>query len=870
MSSATTAPPPTTKSRSPNKRTRDDLAHINADDPHYPRRGPARLLRGVLILAWGGLLFYVIRAAFNVIQLIRASIGDPSQLSDPTKIAGALLLPPPFDSATTPLWVFVAFGIAFFVVLYGSIWATRDSERERKILYTREIADALSRNLPGSVRERLAVAARELGALANPEVQGPPFDDVLLPPPDDFVGREKDRDWLLNRLRTGGLGSVTAITGLAGVGKTSLVAVAVRQMRAEERFPDGIAVVLCNGLTDSAEVLRRALARFDPHRRQPDAADPPGLAEAARRAFAGKTVLVVLDNVEPGLVVGAVVGPLRAAGARVLLDATHSLPHTTVPVEATRMLGLLSPDEAAEAFAHAYGVSSLSNLSVTQRTAVYRIVSALGRHTLAVKLAGAYAADLHRDLAGLARELENPARAIALPAGETPRAVALVFRESINALSEDACRLFTALAAFPTEEFSSNAALFVGAAAGVKSAESSIYLLITRALVHASTSDRMPVGSDRERLRLHPLLRAFALGELAAWPPKEREAAMQAVARYYGDYVQRTPDSVRGPDEANVIGALEWAHEHKQRQLVAALAAGMQNFWRDRWRLPAGLRYLPWGIEAAEAVARRTHSRADRLRAANLTLSYAQTLRRTGKIEQAEKMLQTNLAARREIHDRAGEADTLAQLGYIALRRRQLNEAERAFTNALALFRETGNKQGEGEALSYLGQIAQYRGQLDEAERTYNEALRVLQGLEDRQSEGRVLTRLGKISRGRGELDEAERYYERALVADRESQNPQDEGVTLMALGDVLRARGQLEAAERHYREGVRLLRDIQDVYHYAAAAISLGGFLIEERDDCEEGCALVSEAVRLYAEMGLRLAEKAARDRAKQLGCAV
>jgi tetratricopeptide (TPR) repeat protein len=828
------------------------------------------MLRTVMILAWGGLLFYVARAAFNLFQLVRASVHDPSQIADPTKIAGALLLPPPFDSATTPLWVFIAFGVGFCVVLYGSIWASFDAERERKVLYTREIADALSRNLPGSVRERLATAMRELGATAEPEAQGPPFDDVLLPPPDDFIGRGEDLDWLLSRLRTGKPGTVTAITGLAGIGKTSLVAVAVRRVRAEDVFPDGIAVVLGNGLTDPAELLRRVLARFDPQRRQPDALDLPGLAEAARRTLSGKDALVVIDNVEPALAVGAVVGPLRAAGARVLLDSNHSLPHTAVPVDATRTLHLPSPDEAAELFVHAYGAPSLTNLSVNQRTAVYRILAALGRHTLAVKLAGAYAADMQRDLATFARELENPARAIALPEGGTPQAVSLIFRESIAALPADTRRLFTALAAFPTEEFSRNAALAVAEAAGVRGGEGSIYLLVTRALVYARTSDRMPEGSDRERLRLHPLLRAFALGEFAQWSAKEREALARAVARYYAEYVSRTQDGVRGPDEANITGALEWAHEHGQGELVAALCAGMQIFWRDRWRIPASLRYLPWGIAGAEAAARKSRSRADRLRAANLSLAYAQTLRRTGKIEEAEKLLPPNLAVRRELGDRAGEALVLAQLGYIALHRRELDAADRSFSDALEGFRETGNRQGEGEVLSYLGQIAQYRGDLDEAVRLYNEAHAVLQSLADRHSEGRVLTRLGKIARARGDLDEAERYYERALAAEREAGDAQDEGVTLMALGDVLLARDQVEAAERHYRDGLEQLREIQDVYHYAAAALSFGGFLIEQGDKREEGCKLVSEAVRLYGEMGLKLAERAARDRAKQLGCSV
>lgn len=37
---------------------------------------------------------------------------------------------------------------------------------------------------------------------------------------------------------------------------------------------------------------------------------------------------------------------------------------------------------------------------------------------------------------------------------------------------------------------------------------------------------------------------------------------------------------------------------------------GMRDFWRDRSRFISSLRYLPWGIEAAERTVARTHQQA--------------------------------------------------------------------------------------------------------------------------------------------------------------------------------------------------------------------------------------------------------------------
>jgi transcriptional regulator with XRE-family HTH domain len=113
------------------------------------------------------------------------------------------------------------------------------------------------------------------------KTQSLPFDEGQLPPPECFVGRQEDLEWVLERLREERTAAVTALNGLGGIGKTTLAAVAVHKLRKENRFPDGIAVIFCIGLTDATDVLRRVLARFDQHRRQPDVSDHTALYEIA-------------------------------------------------------------------------------------------------------------------------------------------------------------------------------------------------------------------------------------------------------------------------------------------------------------------------------------------------------------------------------------------------------------------------------------------------------------------------------------------------------------------------------------------------------------------------------------------------------------
>jgi tetratricopeptide (TPR) repeat protein len=682
-----------------------------------------------------------------------------------------------------------------------------------------------------------------------------------------FVGREADLDWLLRRLRDRSVG-VTALGGMGGIGKSTLAAVALHQLRAEGRFQDGVAVVLCQDMIDASDVLRRALARFDPARRQPEGKDPVALAEAARMLLGGKDVLIALDNVEPDLDIRAVIQPLREAGARLLITARQTLPHSVVPVEASRMLDLLDEEDTLTLFARSMGLALASELTPEQRAAAERIIAALGRHTLAVKLAGAYAADMRRDLDALAGEMENPQRAIDLPSGETPHALALVFAESANALPEATLRLFAGLAAFGALEFGRKAALALGAELGLPAPEASVYLLVLRALLRASTDDELPDESDRERLRIHPLLRAFAASKLIGWPEDERRNAYRAIAQYYAEYLRGVPNAALAVDEENAIAALEWARSAGEPDLVAALCVGMSVFWRMRWHTTASLRYLPWGVEAAEAIAARTGQREDRVRAANLTLLYGQALRRVGRVDEAERTFQENLTLRRELGDQDGEAWALMQLGYISLRRGDLEGAEPRFVAALDLCRAVGDRMGEGEAQGYLGQIALRRNALDAAETNFQAALAIFRETGDRQNAGWALTRLGRVARFREEYAAAEQRYQEALDMQRAIRDHQGEGVTLTALGDLLEAQDRADKAETYYRQGLAMLREAQDAFHTAGAARDLGAFLVERRNQREEGCALLGESARLFASMGLAEDERATRELARTLGC--
>ena len=178
------------------------------------------------------------------------------------------------------------------------------------------------------------------------------------------------------------------------------------------RFPSGIVVQSCRDVRDPVGLLKQVLSSFDVKREQPDTSDPKQLADIAQKLLRGRKTLVVLDNVEPddpdpagNWKLERVVTPLRQAGAALLLTARQVLPTSAVPLGASHELPLLSFEEALALLFQARGQSAqeASTLPAADHAAAQRIVRALERHTLAVKLAGAYAGSVRRDLTVLAR-----------------------------------------------------------------------------------------------------------------------------------------------------------------------------------------------------------------------------------------------------------------------------------------------------------------------------------------------------------------------------------------------------------------------------------------------------------------------------------
>ncbi|MBI4573344.1 MAG: tetratricopeptide repeat protein [candidate division NC10 bacterium] len=103
-------------------------------------------------------------------------------------------------------------------------------------------------------------------------------------------------------------------------------------------------------------------------------------------------------------------------------------------------------------------------------------------------------------------------------------------------------------------------------------------------------------------------------------------------------------------------------------------------------------------------------------------------------------------------------ARLMAELGGNLLRLGHMPEAIRHYTQALALHREIGDRQGEANQLANLGIVHRIKGDLDGATRHHTQALAIDREIGDRQGEANQLGNLGIVYRARGDMETARRF----------------------------------------------------------------------------------------------------------------
>lgn len=640
----------------------------------------------------------------------------------------------------------------------------------------------------------------------------------------DFQGRDQDVTrldrWLDQALAPPGTPMIAAVSGMAGVGKTSLALHWAH--RVAGRFPDGQLYVDLRGYNTGGvlppeDALRGFLeALHVPQNRIPP--DLKGRAALFRSLLSTRRLLIVLDNCRdaeqvrpllpgPGSCVAVVTSRDRLTGL-VVRNGARPL-----------VLGVLAPREAHALLGSRMGVDRLG----TDPDAADAIVRATGGLPLALAIVAARISEQPGfPLKAFADELCGAAGPLdALDEGEARQ----VFSWSYLALSEQAARLFRLLGLHP------GPGLTVAAAAALAGTTVPGVAPKLRELTRLHLLTEQAPG----RYAFHDLLRAYA-AELAALPEyaKDRAAALHRLFDHYVHVahpagvllqpqwqsfapVARLAEPTAAPP-ADPEAAAAWFTAEQDvlpRLVAAAMDSGFEAYaWQLAWALTTFL--APRGLwqrqkevqQLALAAADRTGDLTGRAVTHRLL---ARAYTRLGDLVSAEELLTRALAFHRELDDPAGQAQTLHNLMEVCYVQGLLDKAIVYGDEALPLHRRGGNRSGEARTLNAIGWVHATAGDYGPALARCSEALTHQPPGTDDNGRAATLDSIGYALDRLGRHGEAVRRYEEAIGLFRVTADRYHEAETLLRLGDTLLTTENPAAAREAWRAAAVILDELGD-----------------------------------------------------------
>jgi predicted ATPase/class 3 adenylate cyclase len=591
-------------------------------------------------------------------------------------------------------------------------------------------------------------------------------------PATPFLGRQDELSRIGELLAEPGV-RVLTLTGPGGTGKTRLAIQAAAE--SSEQFPGGLWWVPLAPLDDAALVLSE-VARSIGVEELPSVP----LAETIAERTGGRRTLVVLDNAEHLLPrLATEIAPLtrNGAGATFLVTSRERL-----HLEAERELAVpsMSADDAEQfllARAESLGIRLEPSATLSE------LADRLDRLPLAMQLAAARLKLFSAEqlLERLAKRLDLPGERDADPRQRTLRATIEWSHDLLEPNERALLRRLSVFAGGGTVE----------AIEAVCDADPDVLLsLVDKSLV------RRRDDAPEPRFWMLETIREFAGERL--YEAGETEVLRQAHARWCGAYAERLDDEMRGiparrpfldrldHELDNMRGALTWAKEHDDAELLQRIAGFLRAFWHLRGHYREGRQWLEVAyrhgdadpvlfvpvLDGLSSIAYRQGDYELALRTAEEALPLARSIASEGELFGAT----TNLA------------NALSGLG-------RRDEALAAYDEVVELARRAGKPTWVSTALINRGDMASIAGRLEEAHASLREAVEFSRahGIADAISIG--LINLSTVSFRLGATEEAGRFAFEAIEAHGETF--EIETIALLVLAGVTNRRGDRVLAAR-------------------------------------------------------------------------
>jgi transcriptional regulator with XRE-family HTH domain/tetratricopeptide (TPR) repeat protein len=604
-------------------------------------------------------------------------------------------------------------------------------------------------------------------------------------PPRLFIGRRSELEALASLPGETLAGSVSVISGMAGVGKTALALTWAH--RAAGRFPDGQLYVDLCGFSPSASPVKPADALYGILESLGAAREriPRGLDARAglyRSLVADRRVLVVLDNARDAEQVRPLL--LSSPGCRVLITSRSRLAGLAVSGNAKLLpLDVLSEDEAHELLTAWAG----ARRAAAEPRAVDELVRLCAGLPLALAITAARAVAYPEvPLSGLTTELGDAAsRLDALEAGDPATSVRAVLSWSYRHLEELPARMLPLLSLHP------GPGITVAAAASLAGISSSQAWHALRALAGANLLTEHLPG----RYALHDLLRAFAAERAEAAGEVEDHRAV--ICRMLDHYVHTA---------SNADLMTSWDRE-PVTLAEPRLGVSPETF-------VASGQALSWFCAERAVLVKVTGQAAQAgfdAHACHLAWSLAGFFSLQGHWHDQIAVQRIALRAARRLGDQTAQARAHCELGFALGEGGQFRQAHPHLERALKLYQDRGDQQGQSWVHIRTGEVLSWQGRDREALASTTAALSSSPAGEaiSQRQQALALGDLGWYHARLGELDQARARCTAALQLYRDAGSRFGEAITLDSLAYVDDQAGDHARAVTRARFAADQLRQI-------------------------------------------------------------
>ncbi|MFB7377192.1 BTAD domain-containing putative transcriptional regulator [Kitasatospora purpeofusca] len=696
------------------------------------------------------------------------------------------------------------------------------------------------------------------------------------PPGRHMIGRRDDLRRLLggtgDAVEQGGVVTVSAILGMAGVGKTTLALHAAHLMR--HRFPEGYAhlnlgahIVNRRPLTPSA-VATALLRRLG----VPAATIPLDSEELFAQCadlLATRRAVVVLDDAATA----GQIRPLLPTAPAALVFVTSRRRLAELPGSRPVFLDILPVDDAVALFTSVVGRERADD-----RSRIVEIVDRCGLLPLAIEIAASrFKARPSWTLGHLAQRLSRKTGRLAEIRHDT-ESVARAFEMTYRSLPTEQQEAFRLLGVHPGPDIGLHAA----AALLGRPVDETDHLL--EALLHC----HLVQENTPERYQLHDLIREYA--HVLTQDEGGTEEAATALRRLLGftlhaaDRADRllyprrsrlplpmfrqlpaaegllydldldSNDSARKWLDTEQSGLIVLAgharstgHPEAAAWLAHVLAGHLdsQAYWSEAHELH----------QASAAYWRSVPN--DRCEARAL-IDLGATLANASRYPAAQEALQRGLTLARADQDDDATAEALSLLGALHWYRSSLTEALALQEESLRIRRETGDLWNTARCLANIGILENSLGNQKKAMEAYETALPLARRLGNRTLELRILNNLGDLYLGIRDHAAARASFEQVLSLENGSMPHFELAVVRINLAASLPAPEQLERVLSLYRSALTTFRRTGSIRHESIALAGLGDALLTV-GRAEEARDQLSLAMELAKSVGAAREEVAA-----------